>query len=499
MVATDTRFPPKGSEILTPAEMGEADALAIASGIPGIQLMEAAGHAVKGIVLAHYPQLRRAVILCGPGNNGGDGYVVARLLASLGIEVAVFADRPPRTGSDAAFAARQWQGKVSPLSVVELMSGDVVIDALYGAGFKGLLEGAGADVAGKVAALALPVVSVDLPSGVSGNSGHAPGPAFKADHTVTFVRKKPGHLLFPGRGLCGQIHVADIGIPSRLINLIGCRLAENGPGLFRGALPKTAATAHKYTRGSVGVFTGEMASTGAAQLSAMAAQRAGAGAVTLIAPDNALGPLSGTVTSAMLRPANGVSDLEPLLKTGKYSAFIIGPGFGRFRALKEFVLALLEPGTGRPLVLDADVFSAFAFEGEQLFAAIKALGQPVILTPHAGEFARVFPDISDDGSLAKHEKARKAALRSGAVVVLKGPDTVITAPDGRAAINSNGNAGLATAGSGDVLAGFMGGLLAQGMPAFEAACAAVWHHAEAGNRLGTTFTSDALSSEIRAD
>ena len=496
MKAITPGFPPDRCEILTPLQMAEADQLTIASGMPGIQLMEAAGHSVKDVVLAQYPQMRRAVILCGPGNNGGDGYVVARLLGSLGVQVSVFANRPPKADTDAAIAAGTWRGTVAPLDDLTLGSGDVVIDALYGAGFKGTLEGTEAEAVAKVAASAVPVIAVDLPSGVDGNSGQTTGPAFRVDHTVTFFRKKPGHLLYPGRGLCGELHVSDIGIPARVLDGMALGLGENSPDVFRAVLPNPTATVHKYGRGAVGVFTGEMASTGAARLSAMAAQRAGAGAVTLIAPDDAIGALSGHVTSVMIRTADTALDIGPLLGGGKFGAFIIGPGFGRFRSLKDFVLALLEPRHAKPAILDADVFSAFAFEGDQLFAAIKASGQPVILTPHEGEFARVFPDLSKDDRLAKHERARAAAARSGAVVVLKGADTVIAAPDGRAAINANGVPGLATAGSGDVLAGFAGGLLSQGMPAFEAACAAVWYHADTGGRLDDGFTAEALAARI---
>ena len=490
------RFPPSGTEILTPAEMGEVDKLAIASGISGILLMEAAGHAVKDVVLAHYPQMRRAVIMCGPGNNGGDGYVVARLLGSLGVHVSVFANRPPKAGTDAASAAGNWHGGVLPLENLILETGDVVIDAFYGAGFKGALEGTEAEIVAKVAASAVPVIAVDLPSGVDGNSGQTKGPAFRADHTVTFFRMKPGHLLYPGRELCGELHLVDIGIPARVLDGMALGFGENSPDVFRAVLPNPTATVHKYGRGAVGVFTGQMASTGAARLSAFAAQRAGAGAVTLIAPDDAIGTLSGHVTSVMIRAADTAPDVGPLLDGGKFGAFIIGPGFGRFRSLKDFVLLLLQPRHAKPTILDADVFSAFAFEGEELFGAIKASGQPVILTPHAGEFARIFPDLAEDGGLAKHEKARLAAKRSGAVVVLKGADTVIAASDGRAVINANGVPGLATAGSGDVLAGFAGGLLSQGMPAFEAACAAVWHHADAGDRLADGFTAEDLAARI---
>lgn len=490
------RFAAFGSEILTPAEMGDVDRLAIASGIPGIQLMEAAGHAVKDVVLRHHPGVCRAVVLCGPGNNGGDGYVVARLLRDLGVPVSVFANRPARAGSDASLAASRWLGGFAGFNELTLRPGDVVIDALYGAGFNGALEGPEADAVAKVAASAVPVIAVDLPSGVDGNSGQISGPAFKASHTVTFFRKKPGHLLFPGRGLCGTVHVADIGIPARIPDAMAIRLSENGPAVFGMLLPEPTETTHKYARGSIGIFSGEAAATGAARLSAAAAQRAGAGAVTVIAPGDAIATISAHVTSVMIRAAETPAELGSVLASNKFGAFVIGPGFGRFRALKDFVLALLAANHAKPTILDADVFSAFAFQGEELFGAIKACGQTVIMTPHAGEFARIFPDLADDLTKAKHEKAREAAARSGAVIILKGADTVIAAPDGRAAINANGVPGLATAGSGDVLAGFAGGLIAQGMPAFAAACAAVWFHAAAGSRLGEGFNAEALAAEI---
>jgi hydroxyethylthiazole kinase-like uncharacterized protein yjeF len=341
----------------------------------------------------------------------------------------------------------------------------------------------------------LPVIAVDLPSGLNGLSGQHNGPAIRAAQTVTFFRKKPGHLLLPGRALCGDVTVADIGISERVLANLNVQMAQNGPAVFTAALPVHPVETHKFARGMLGVFSGEATATGAARLSAAAAQRAGVGAVTMIAPDCALSAISAHVTSVMMRAAEVLDDLKPILVDTKFRAFVIGPGFGRFALLKAFVLALLDPAQSRPMVLDADVFSAFALEGGKLFAAIKASGQPVILTPHEGEFARLFPDLRL-ANLPKHERTREAARRSGAVVVLKGADTVIAAPDGRAAINSHGGPELATAGSGDVLSGFAGGLLVQGMPAFEAACAAVWHHGKAGRALGPGLTAEELAVAI---
>ena len=500
MAAKDTgfpmnAFPPAGSEILTPVQMGEADGLTMKSGIGGQHLMQAAGHCVVAVLLAQYPDVRRAVVLCGPGNNGGDGYVVARLLKARGIAVVLHRDDLPRPQSDAADAASRWNGPIFPLAGYQPEPGDVVVDALYGAGFRGHLPDDAAALALRVLQSATPVVAIDLPSGIDGLSGKADSIAFRADHTVTFFRKKPGHLLLPGRDLCGSITVADIGISPRVLPELGVRLFENSENLFVASLPAHSSQTHKYARGMAGIFTGGLAATGAARLAALAAQRAGAGAVTLLAPDEAVPSIAAQVGSVMIRAVTKPDDLGTILSDTKFRAFLIGPGFGRFSLLKAYVLELLKDAR-RPFVLDADVFSSFALEGQTLFASIKSSGQPVILTPHAGEFSRVFPDLANK-AMPKHERAREAAKLSGAIVILKGADTVIAAPDGRAAINSNGGPELATAGSGDVLAGLAVGLLAQGMPAFEAACAAVWHHGEAGRRLGEGLVAEQLAAEIK--
>lgn len=490
-----TQYPPPGTEILTPAEMAEADRLTIQSGIPGPMLMEAAGQAIVSKVLETWPGIRRAVILCGPGNNGGDGYVAARLLKARSVPVALFRDVVPQPGTDAKRAADLWHGLFAPLPELDLKPGDVVIDALYGAGFKGTLKNGEAEAVETANRARLPILAVDLPSGLNGSTGHHEGPVIRAAQTVTFFRKKPCHLLLPGRDLCGSVSVADIGISPRVLPDIGIRLGENTPALFAGFMPNHSSQTHKYARGMIGIFSGGSASSGAARLAAAAAQRAGAGAVTLLAPDEAIPVIAAHVSSVMIRPVSKPHDCAPVLADQRFRAFLIGPGFGRFSMLKEFVLALLQTGAARPIVLDADVFSAFALEGETLFAAIKASGKLCVLTPHEGEFSRLFPDLAHS-QIGKHERARVAAKRSGAVVILKGADTVIAAPDGRASINSNGGTELATAGSGDVLAGFAVGLLAQGMPAFEAACAAVWHHADAGIRLGHGLVAEELAAEI---
>jgi ADP-dependent NAD(P)H-hydrate dehydratase / NAD(P)H-hydrate epimerase len=358
--------------VLTPDEMARADKFAIQGGMSGARLMENAGQAVKSVVLAHYPCIRRALVLCGPGNNGGDGYAAARLLAALGIETLVFRSRAPKPGTDAEAAATAWNGPVLPHAQLRLEDGDVVIDALYGAGFSGALDGDDARAAETVRHSAAPVISVDLPSGVYGLTGICGGVAFQAAHTVTFFRKKPGHLLYPGRGLCGRLHVADIGIGSRVLDEIVPKLWENAPMLFSAFLPKPDPLTHKYARGHAGVFSGGAASTGAARLAAMAAAREGAGAVTLYAPSDALPELAAHLTSVMLKKADDVSDLAAALAEPRLAALVIGPGFGRCEWLREAVGLVLKCRVERSLVLDADVFSAFAPDPEALFGLIKA-------------------------------------------------------------------------------------------------------------------------------
>jgi ADP-dependent NAD(P)H-hydrate dehydratase / NAD(P)H-hydrate epimerase len=481
--------------VLTPQEMAQADALTIASGISGLWLMDNAGQAVKSVVLRHYPDVRRAVILCGPGNNGGDGYVVARLLGALGIEAKLYRSAPPKAGSDAALAAGAWTGPVLPIAQVEFRPGDVVIDALYGAGFRGKLEGEEAQAVELVKVSGAPVVAVDLPSGLSGLTGKADGPVIRADHTVTFLCKKPGHLLYPGRKLCGELHVADIGISLPLSGAVTTALFEVTPALFAAALPRPATDTHKYRRGHAGVFSGGIKSTGAARLAAVAAGRAGAGAVTVFSPPDAVIAHASYLTSVMMKTAGNAEAVSELIKDERLTSIVIGPGFGRFDWLREVTGLILKSAVPRGLVLDADIFSAFAERPTDLFSAIAASNCQVVLTPHQGEFERMFQDIASS-DLSKVDMARAAAKRASALIVYKGPDTVIAAPDGRAAINANGGPELATAGSGDVLAGMIAGLLAQGMPAFEAACAGAYLHGQAGARAGLGLIAEDLVGAI---
>lgn len=483
-------------ELLTPEEMAEADRLAIADGpFDGMALMRRAGAAVAAVVLERYPGASTVHVLCGPGNNGGDGYVVAKLLDEAGMAVRVWTLGAPRRGSDAATAAAECQVKKESLAGFEPSAGSVVVDALFGAGLSKAISGDAAAAVERCATAGVPVIAVDLPSGVAGGSGKVLGAAFRADVTVTFFRKKPGHLLYPGRGLCGETAVADIGIRPKVLDVGGPACFENTPALWRKAFPRPETDTHKYARGHVGVFSGGPSSTGAARLSARAAARAGAGAVTLLSPGNALQVNAAHLTSTILRKTDTLDDVVEWLGERKPAALVFGPGLGLHDKVGDLALGLIPACSGLVghVVFDADALTHLSRRRAEFIRAFGKRNAPrLVLTPHEGEFARVFPEIAEDENLSKLERARKAARLGGATLILKGPDTVVATPDGRAAINANAAPWLATAGSGDVLAGIAAGLLAQGMPPFDAACAAVWLHAETGSRFGPGLIAEDL-------
>jgi ADP-dependent NAD(P)H-hydrate dehydratase / NAD(P)H-hydrate epimerase len=478
--------------LLTNEDMREADARTIAAGTSGYALMVRAGEAVADAAEA-MPSARDGVlVVCGPGNNGGDGFVVARLLAERGHDVTVaLLGRPDRIKGDAAQAFTDWQGPVRAAHEITPARAGLVIDALFGSGLDRDLDGEARALVERLNAAGWPIMAVDIPSGIDGNTGQVRGAAVQAARTVTFAGRKAGHLLYPGRAHCGPVQVADIGIKEETIAGIGSRTFANHPALWREVFPRPEPAAHKYQRGHALVLSGDAAHTGAARLAARGALRAGAGLVTLASPMEALAVNAAQLTAVMLRPCDWPLDLQGILADARFSAVVLGPALGVGPGTQEFVRVVLR--AGRPAVLDADALTSFAGEAAFLFEEIAAQERPVVLTPHEGEFTRLFEGQTGIVEApSKLERVRQAAALSHAVLILKGPDTVIAAPDGRAAINENGTPYLATAGSGDVLAGIVAGLLAQGMDGFDVACAGVWLHAEAGRRFGPGLIAEDL-------
>lgn len=484
------------TELLTVEEMGRADALTIGRGTPGIVLMENAGRAVADAIVARFPQ-GPVSVLCGPGNNGGDGFVVARLLAEWGWPVTLFLlGAREKLKGDAAEAADRWPGAIHPLGRDAGQGASLIVDAIFGAGLSRDVDGIAAEIIRRIGNARTPVVAVDMPTGIDGNTGKVRGEAFAASLTVTFFRAKPGHLLLPGRLHCGDLLVRDIGIDRQVLDEIEPRTFVNEPPLWAPAFPRPRLDSHKYTRGHAVVVSGDASHTGAARLAARGALRAGAGLVTVASPPSAILVNAAHLTSIMLMPFDGADALTKILEDKRKNALLIGPGAGIGWETRDNVLAALLSGAA--MVLDADALTSFAEIPRDLFVAIKGyFAGPVVMTPHEGEFARLFPKIAEEGG-SKLERARKAAAEAAAVVVLKGADTVVAAPDGRAAIARNAGPELATAGSGDVLGGMILGLLAQGMPPFDAACAAVWLHGEAGDCFGPGLISEDLPEMLPA-
>jgi ADP-dependent NAD(P)H-hydrate dehydratase / NAD(P)H-hydrate epimerase len=473
--------------LLTPLQMGDADRVTKASGIDGFGLMEAAGSAVAVAVGARWP-MRPVTVLCGPGNNGGDGFVAARHLEAAGwpVRLALLGSRDKLSG-EAAHAASLWKGPLVPFSPESLEGVGIVIDAIFGAGLSRPLDGKALAMVESLKARGIPVCAVDVPSGIDGASGMILGAAAAAALTVTFFRKKPGHLLYPGRGLCGDVEVADIGISATVLDEIVPNTWENGPDLWLGGYPWPQPESYKYKRGEVHILGGE-AITGASRMTAKAASRAGAGMVTLAAPARVWSIYATSLIDEIVHSFDGLKEFEVLLADRRRNVIAIGPGAGVGASTRQFVLAAL--ATKRAVVLDADALTSFAEAPQDLF---KAIVGPCVLTPHAGEFTRLFHFEGD-----KLQCTHSAAKQSNTVVVLKGPDTVIAAPDGRAIINTNAPAQLATAGSGDVLTGFVAALLAQGVPPFEAAAAAVWLHGAAAAEFGLGLVAEDLANVLPA-
>jgi ADP-dependent NAD(P)H-hydrate dehydratase / NAD(P)H-hydrate epimerase len=471
--------------LLKVAQMYAADAAAMAQGIAGTALMENAGRAVADAISLRWG-IRPVAVFCGPGNNGGDGFVIARLLAARGWPVTVhLLGERSRLAGDAGHHAALWSGPTQPLTEASGEGAAIVVDALFGAGLSRPVDGV---VAAALAAVppGAAVVAVDVPSGVDGDTGLLRGTARTADLTVTFFRGKPGHYLMPGKALLGDLVIADIGIPASVLAGIRPAICRNGPEVWAAHRPQLRADGHKFDRGHLTVVGGPVL-TGAARLAARAAMHAGAGLVTVLAPKERAATYRADLAALMVAEMDADGDLAGWFADRRRNAVVIGPGLGREPGARDQVATVL--AQGRATVLDGDGLSVFAGEPDALAGLIEG---PCVLTPHAGEFARLFGPDAGGGRLAA---AAAAAARIGAVVVLKGPDTVIAAPDGRTAINDGAPPELAVAGSGDVLSGVVGAALAMGMPAFEAAALGVATHGSAGRRMARS-SADALAEAV---
>lgn len=479
------------SILLTVAEMARADAMAVKAGIPNDRLMEAAGTGVARETARRFSPVP-TVVLCGPGNNGGDGFVAARALAEAGfdVRVALFGRRDALKG-EAALNAKRWKGPCEPMMPDALDGAELVVDAVFGAGLVRPLEGIPLATISEIGRRGLPVVAVDMPSGVHGDTGQILGAAPSARLTVTFFRRKPGHLLLPGRELCGDTVLVDIGTPPEVLDEIRPQCFVNAPPLWLDEFPWPKHSDHKYSRGHA-IIVGGAKMTGAARLAARGCLRAGAGIVTIAAPAEAIPIYASYMPGVLTQAIASASGLSAILADPRVTAVLIGPGAGVGESTRALVLAALAAKRG--CVLDADALTSFADDPRPLFSAEKPA---CIMTPHEGEFARVFGRALDAGA-DKVSRARAAAKLTGAVVLIKGADTVIASPDGRVVINANAPPALATAGSGDVLAGIATGLLANGMPAYAAACAAAWLHGAAGAQIGPGLIAEDLEGVLPA-
>jgi len=480
--------------LLSADEMRRAEEAAIKGGIAGASLMEEAGKAVATVAMRGWDK-RPVAVICGPGNNGGDGFVVARRLADAGwpVRVGLMGEKSALSG-DAKIMADLYQSDVEILAPGVLEGAGLIIDALFGTGLSRALDGAAKAIVIAVNSHAAPVLSVDFPSGINADTGAVMGGgdiAVRAARTVTFFLKKSGHVLFPGRAFCGVVDVADIGIAADIMNEINPATVENNPVVWAPAFRRPSFSAHKYSRGAAAIISGPRLATGAARLAARAALRSGAGVVTLLSPANAADENAAQTTSIMVREADTAEAIVSFLKDKRFSAVLIGPGAGISEETSSKTLSVLRACGA---VLDADALTSFEGAPAELFAALKP---DDVLTPHAGEFERLFNEL-DDFPDDRLKAVRAAAAKAGSVIVLKGADTIIAGPKGRAAINTNAPFDLATAGAGDVLAGIITGLKAQGMPGFEAAMCGVWLHGACAQAAGPGLIADDLPEALPA-
>ncbi|NDE91278.1 MAG: NAD(P)H-hydrate dehydratase [Alphaproteobacteria bacterium] len=493
-VDTLPSIPPSVFSVLSAQQMRMAEQIAVQAGTPLIVLMERAGLAVAEQVMARYSK-RPTVILCGPGNNGGDGFVAARHLAAKGWPVRILLyGKLEELTPEAKVAASRWRGAVITASIAVLENAlqkgaQLIIDAFYGIGLRRPIVGEAAALLQIINRSRLPIVSVDIPSGLNADTGQVFGQSAVADLTICFFRKKIAHVLMPGRMLCGEILLVDIGIPEQTLQNITLQICENHPDLWIGYYPQPQLNQNKFDRGHVLVLGGsEM--TGAARLAAQAAQRIGTGLVSIAAPQSAYFIYAASMTSIMVKAVEEedgfTHSFQKILDDRRINVVVLGPGSGETPITRSAVQLAL--ASGKKCVLDADALNVFAGDAESLK---RILHPRCIITPHEGEFSRLFDRVIDP-RLDKISRAKAAAAFLGCPVVLKGADTIIASPEGLAVINTNAPATLATAGAGDVLAGFIAGLMAQGVDVYPAGCIGTWLHSAVASEYGPCLIAEDL-------
>lgn len=469
----------------------------MSQGVSGENLMETAGRAVANMLAEYIGTPIEAggavIIICGPGNNGGDGFVAARHLDEWGYPVSVrCATLPSELKGDAKSAAAKWKGAVEPLSTDGFSEAVAIIDCLFGTGLSKPIEGELADLVEAMNASSAFLMAVDIPSGLDADTGQPLGACVEAGATITFNFKKVGHTVVPGRYLSGgnsNIHVAEIGVPEKALKAITPEAFENIPSLWGQDFPLTGPQTHKYGRGHMLVLGGKEPTLGASRLASLAGLRVGAGLVTLAAPAETYPVQASALMDVMVRRFDSAFGFMGIVNDQRIKAVLVGPGAGRGEKTVELVRQV--GAKNKLLVLDADALASLVGRAD----IISGLKSPeIVLTPHEGEFAKLFPEI--DFSKDRLAGVREAAKASNAVVVLKGVSTVVAAPDGRVSIATNAPSWLSVGGTGDVLSGMICGMMTQGMPAFEAASAGVWLHGEAGMQAGRGLIASDLLDVI---
>ncbi len=468
------------TEILTAEQICKASALTIEAGTTAKELMHSFGHEVTDLIRSLYKR-QPVLILAGPGKNGSDGLVIANHILEQRWPVRVcFIGNVDELSTEAKAAYEKYPWEILSLSELGQIEEDLIIDSLFGSGLNREIASPLSDLIHDLNQSSKQIISLDIPSGIGSESGQILGMAFKATHTISFLRPKFGHLLFPGKAHCGQLHLINSGILEATVSALRVKYWQNEPFYWRSLFPRPKTSDHKYSRGHALIFGGDRM-TGAARLTARAARRTGAGLVTIASHDQVRSVYqydTGVIVDSW-------ENWDKLLNDPRIGTVAIGPG-AETTMLKSYVISLCK--YKKRMVLDADVLTAFSNERDFLFQNIQSNS---VLTPHEGEFRKLFPELID-APIGRVQQALEAAKQSRSIVVFKGNQTVIAAPDGRAFFNNGAPPTLATAGTGDVLTGIITGLLAQGVPAFEASAMAVWIHGEAAKQFGAGLIAEDL-------